>query len=524
MRTIAATAALLLAATLLAPATSAAAAEPVFDRVDGTSMATVAIQASQRMYPNGLPGGTVIVASKSTVQAGFAAASAAAALDAPLLLVTATSVPSAVRAELVRLAPARILVVGGTSSVSAAAVQALADIQPNTTRVFGTDYFLDAEALAREAHPEGADHVVIGSSTVSGDAVSAASLSAADGSPLLFVRAADTTVRASTAALLAELETTRVTIVGSTKTVSAKFQAALVTNGFTVDRVTGSDQYATSFAAAARYGPTESVFIASGLKANTAMSVIPLAAQQHAPVLLAVPYCRAKALTSYLENNGVSEPVVIGSPALVRDLLVSGEKCRSTTSASSGWVVANKKNKLSPVTYKPAGLRVPNIQRTGSHAVTSSTASALESLAAGSKAAGAGRIGIVSGYRSYSTQQALYTRYVRTNGQKWADSQSARAGFSEHQTGLAADVTACTASSCGSIYSFGTTAQGKWVKANAYKYGFVVRYEFGYTSTTGYASEPWHLRYVGKALAADYKASGFHTLESYFGYPAAPKY
>ena len=533
MRTLAALAALVLTSTLLVPAAAAsagetganaAAAAPVFDRIEGTTTTSIAVQASERMFPTGLSGGTVVVAAKEGFQAGFAAASAAAALGGPLLLVTQSSVPAAVRAELVRLAPARIVVVGSTKSLSAAVMTSLKGIQPNTVRVAGSDYYLDAEALARAAHPAGVDHVVIASSTISPDTASAASLAAEDTSPLLFVRKADKAPRATITALLAQLGVERVTIVGGTGSVSAKFQSALSTAGYTVDRVVGSNRYVTSAAAAAAYGTPSTALIVSGNYAGTAVGIIPLAAQLHAPVVLAVPYCRSAALNDYLEANAIAEPIVVGARAIVRELLVTGEECRSLTTASSLWVVANKKNKLDPVTYVPGGLRVPNIQRTGSHSVTGATASALEALAAGSRAAGAGRIGIVSGYRSYSTQQALYARYVRTNGQKWADSQSARAGFSEHQTGLAADVSACSASSCGSIYNFGATAQGKWVKANAYKYGFVVRYEPGYTSTTGYASEPWHLRYVGTALATEYQAGGFHTLESYFGYPAAPGY
>ena len=59
---------------------------------------------------------------------------------------------------------------------------------------------------------------------------------------------------------------------------------------------------------------------------------------------------------------------------------------------------------------------------------------------------------------------------------------------------------------------------------NGWRYGFIVRYEPGQTAVSGYDSEPWHLRYIGPQLAAAYHDGGFHTLEAFFGLPAAPNY
>jgi D-alanyl-D-alanine carboxypeptidase len=100
---------------------------------------------------------------------------------------------------------------------------------------------------------------------------------------------------------------------------------------------------------------------------------------------------------------------------------------------------------------------------------------------------------------SFASQTRTYNGYVNSLGRDAADQQSARPGFSEHQTGLATDVAACD-SGCGAIESFGGTRQGAWVAANAWRFGFIVRYESGYTSITGYEAEPWHLRYIGPEL------------------------
>ena len=100
----------------------------------------------------------------------------------------------------------------------------------------------------------------------------------------------------------------------------------------------------------------------------------------------------------------------------------------------------------------------------------------------------------VSGYRSYNTQVYLYNNYVKEDGQKKADTYSARAGTSEHQTGLATDINSVSS-------SFENTEAFKWLSKNAHKYGFILRYPKGKEFITGYMYEPWHYRYVGLDVA-----------------------
>ncbi len=119
-----------------------------------------------------------------------------------------------------------------------------------------------------------------------------------------------------------------------------------------------------------------------------------------------------------------------------------------------------------------------------------------------------------SGYRSYNTQTSLYNGIVNKYGQDYADKYSAKPGQSEHQTGLAIDITADSVS-LQLEDTFGDTEEGKWVKENAHKYGFIIRYPEGKESITGYEYEPWHLRYLGETLATKVYESGL-TLEEYF--------
>lgn len=119
-----------------------------------------------------------------------------------------------------------------------------------------------------------------------------------------------------------------------------------------------------------------------------------------------------------------------------------------------------------------------------------------------------------SAYRSYTTQVSVYNREVASNGQAKADSQSARPGYSEHQTGLAVDIAGggCNIEDC-----FGTTAPGKWAAANAYKYGYILRYTDTDVAITGYRAESWHFRYVAPGLAAEMQAKAITSLEEFFG-------
>lgn len=152
---------------------------------------------------------------------------------------------------------------------------------------------------------------------------------------------------------------------------------------------------------------------------------------------------------------------------------------------------------------------VPEVRKTDlsglSQSMRPDAADALETLFAAAKADGV-RLSTVSGYRSYSKQNVLYDRKVKNEGSETANSLVALPGSSEHQLGLAMDVTKEGSSSLNS--RFADTQEGQWVAQNAHLYGFIVRYPFGMEDITGYSYEPWHLRYVGQAYAQAIYDSG----------------
>lgn len=192
----------------------------------------------------------------------------------------------------------------------------------------------------------------------------------------------------------------------------------------------------------------------------------------------------------------------------------------SLTDPNSLWVVASKPRALNPINYAPADLVTPKVALRGSAAfeemkLRAEAAGALEAMVTGGTAAGV-NLKLASGYRSYKTQVSVYNNEVRQYGQKVADTQSARPGHSEHQTGLAADLQdaagRCVVADC-----FKDLSEGKWVAEHAWEYGFIVRYTPGKEVITGYRYEPWHLRYVGKELAAELHKTSVQTLEEFFG-------
>jgi LAS superfamily LD-carboxypeptidase LdcB len=117
-----------------------------------------------------------------------------------------------------------------------------------------------------------------------------------------------------------------------------------------------------------------------------------------------------------------------------------------------------------------------------------------------------------SAYRSYSEQAATYAYWVSVLGEEEASRISAKPGHSEHQLGTTVDLTDATVG-FDLVESFGTTASGQWLMANAHLYGFALSYPACCEATTGYAYEPWHWRFIGPAHAAAWKASGLTLVE-----------
>lgn len=120
---------------------------------------------------------------------------------------------------------------------------------------------------------------------------------------------------------------------------------------------------------------------------------------------------------------------------------------------------------------------------------------------------------VTSSYRNYETQKYLWDKYADSKSEEWADTLSARAGYSEHQTGLALDIVTYNVV----MNNFEATDEFKWLQKNAYKYGFILRYPKDKKNITGYDYESWHYRYVGKDVAKTIHEKKI-TFDEYYAY------
>jgi len=185
----------------------------------------------------------------------------------------------------------------------------------------------------------------------------------------------------------------------------------------------------------------------------------------------------------------------------------------SNADALSYLALVNRNFRLSSA-FSPGDLSTVNVQSIhGVHSMRQTAARALENLF--QAAADAGHTLVASsGYRSYATQQATHNHWIATMGEAEARRVSARPGHSEHQLGLAMDVT--TPSLGGLSSAFSSTPEGTWVRENAHLFGFIVRYPAGREADTGFIYEPWHLRFIGVDSATQMFGSGL-ILEQFLG-------
>ena len=120
---------------------------------------------------------------------------------------------------------------------------------------------------------------------------------------------------------------------------------------------------------------------------------------------------------------------------------------------------------------------------------------------------------ITSAYRDYNFQDQLWNQYAKSQGEEWADSVAARAGHSEHQTGLTLDIVTYNSN----MNEFENTDEFKWLQKHAHEYGFIMRYPKDKEDITGYDYESWHYRYVGVETATKIHELGI-TYDEYYAY------
>ncbi|NAZ84008.1 hypothetical protein GTR02_19555 [Kineococcus sp. R8] len=266
------------------------------------------------------PGSSVFLTSGEAPADALTAGPAAASLDAPLLLTPAAALAPAAAAELTRLAPATVYVVGGADRVPEAVLTAVRSAAPGASveRIAGTTRYETAVAVAQRFFPD-AEGVVVSRGDTFPDALSGGAAAAAAGVPLMITE--PTALPAPVSTWLAGQTFDAALVVGGTSSVSESTAAAVaarVSDPADVTRVGGADRYATSaLVATAVFADATTALIATGENFPDALAGVPAAAVNLAPILLVRPQCTPLPIFDYVASSAITSEIVLGGPDVV---------------------------------------------------------------------------------------------------------------------------------------------------------------------------------------------------------------
>jgi putative cell wall-binding protein len=307
-------------------ATAAAAAVSV-DRLSGSDRYATSAAISAASFPAGVA--VAYIATGANFPDALAGAAVAGRDRAPLLTVRPTAIPSAVATELRRLAPKRIVVLGGTGAVSDAVLTALRGYTTGAvSRVSGADRYAVAAALSRTSYSSGAANVYVATGTAFADALSGAAAAGAKGSPLLLV---NSSVPSSTRTELQRLKPAKITVLGGTGAVPDSVVTTL--KGITSDvvRISGADRFATSAAVSkSAFGSASRALVATGLDFPDALSGAPVAAGAPGPVLLTRSNCVPKTVNDELTRLAATRMTLLGGTSVLGAGVANRSVCVDT--------------------------------------------------------------------------------------------------------------------------------------------------------------------------------------------------
>ena len=261
---------------------------PAVDRISGADRYTTAVAISKKGFPGTAP--VVYVATGANYPDALGAAPAATKEGGPLLLTPAASLPSVVQAEIARLKPGKIIVVGGTAAVSAKTFTQLQKLAP-TVRLAGADRFETARKVVANAFKTPVPAAYIATGLNYPDALSASAAAGAAGIPVVLVNGGAKNVDAPTKALLGTLKATSLKVVGGTSAVSAGVATSLATVG-TVTRISGTDRFDTSQKVnKAAFASIAHAYFATGFQFPDALAGAALAGAKKSPLYVVQSGC-----------------------------------------------------------------------------------------------------------------------------------------------------------------------------------------------------------------------------------------
>jgi putative cell wall-binding protein len=520
--------AIALAATAIPSPSPAEAAGMAVQRFGGADrFATAALVSANHFAPD-VP--AVYVATGADFPDALAGGPAAARAGGPILLVTRTQIPSATRAELTRLRPGRIVVLGGSGVISDSVASALAAFQAGggVTRIGGADRFATAAAVSGATFNPGLATAYVATGLTFPDALVGGAAAARAGSPVLLTRPGG--LPPSTEAELRRLAPGRIVVLGGPNAVGESVVAqlrTLATSG-SVTRLAGADRYATAVAISAASFPAgvPALYVATGLAFPDALVAVPAAAKSGAALTLvpgsaSVPSVIRKeaarlrpgrlallgGMAAMNERVTFDLRVAVGDLAPLPTCAYKDVLTRFRTYAD--WQRTLVDTILMVGTdYHPGDLvDTSKAGLNAGHATRSHVVADLKAMTDAARAAGR-PIQVSSAFRSYATQQATFDHWVSVGGLERALRTSARPGHSEHQLGTTFDFTSLGGRPPWEYADWAALPAGSWMAANAWRYGFVMSYPRGSFGRVCYEYEPWHYRYLGRPLATEVRSSG----------------
>jgi putative cell wall-binding protein len=298
------------------------------DRVFGADRFATSAAVSQKGFP--ATASTVYIASGLDFPDALSAAAAAGAVNASLLLAGGDALTPAVRAELVRLRPAAVVLVGGESVVSAGVEAAVREAVPTAVlrRLAGADRYATSQLVARDAFPS-STIAYIATGRGYADALAASAIAGAKTAPVLLVDGDASAADAATVSTLRDLGISSIVVAGGPGAVSAGTEASLRAGGFTVQRFGGSTRYETSLMmnAAAYPGATRSAYLATGVDFPDALSGAVMAGTAGFPLFIQPPSCMTGSVKDYLIGHGTTATTLIGGPGALTDGVARSERC-----------------------------------------------------------------------------------------------------------------------------------------------------------------------------------------------------
>jgi putative cell wall-binding protein len=289
-------------------------ATPAVSRIQGTDRYDQAVQISKASFTDA---GTVYLASGEKFSDALSAGSVAGVHGAPLLLTPAGSLTAGTKAEIARLDPDDIVIVGGPASVSKAVLDELTTsfADATVTRIGGADRFEVSRALIADADfgVPTSPWVYLASGANFPDALAASPVAVTKNAPVLLVNGAETAPTTAETNLLNSLGVSNIQIVGGTASVSQALQTALETP-FVVTRASGADRFEAAVAVNQEFTAASTMYLASGLVFPDALSAAPVAGDAGSPIYLVHQNCVPASVLQEVVRLEPTKIVVLGGP------------------------------------------------------------------------------------------------------------------------------------------------------------------------------------------------------------------